>query len=173
MTLEIDNIDGRRPLCRQYSPSSLPLLGNCISNSNNAHRMSRFRSVILNLWSTRKWLKISVDLEHRGLTRSKHGSLRDCMHDLQHDRHSTCKHQFALHFYKLGMIYHTGWLPGNLLFERFASVGSSQPHLVSFWFVFEVQGCSCLLPCSISAFISATWLGNCSLVKFYALHAIQ
>jgi hypothetical protein len=114
-----------------------------------------------------------VDLEHLGLTRSTRGSLRDCMHDLQHDQYSTCKHQFALHFYKLGMIYHTGWLPGNLLFERFASVWLSQLHLVSFWFVSEVQGCSCLLPCSISAFISSTCFGSSSLFKLYALHAIQ
>ena len=70
--------------------------------------------------------------------------------------HSTCKHQFALRCYKLGMLYHTGWLPGKLHFERFASVGLSQPHLVSFWFVFEAQGLKYLLLCSTSGFISST-----------------
>src|SRR5215472_17839810 len=103
--------------------------------------MSKFISLILNLRSPLKWLKISVDLERRGSTRSTHGSLRDCTHGLQHDQHSTRKRHFALRFYKLGMTHYTGWLLGDLLFERLASAGLSQPHLVSFWFVSKRQGC--------------------------------
>jgi len=64
------------------------------------------------------------------------------------------------------MTNHTGWLLGNLLFERFAA-GLSQAHLVSFWFVSEIQGCQCLLPWSTSGFISSTRFGTHSLVKHF------
>lgn len=52
----------------------LSLYMNCISNSNNTFRTSKFIAVILNFWSPLKQLEISVDLERRGSTRSTHGS---------------------------------------------------------------------------------------------------
>src|SRR5437868_13878918 len=53
----------------------------------------------------------------------------------------------------MDIAHHTKWLPGHLLFEKFACVGLSQPQIVSLWFVSEIQGCQCLLPYSTSSFI--------------------